>query len=38
VENSSGDEVYNLVGHFHSFSESNGRIVLGIPHNNAAIE
>lgn len=37
VENSSGEEVYHLNDHYHSFTEQNGKIVIGIPHNRTSI-
>ena len=38
VENSSGEEAYHLNDHYHSFTEQNGKIVIGIPHNRASID
>ena len=28
----------NLTGHYHSFTESGGKIILGVPHNDSAID
>lgn len=38
VENASGEELYHLNDHYHSFTEVNGKIVIGIPHNNASVD
>lgn len=38
VENASGEELYHLNDHYHSFTEVNGKIVIGIPHNNANVD
>ena len=38
VENASGEERYHLNDHYHSFTEYNGKIVIGIPHNNTSID
>lgn len=38
VENVSGEEMYHLNDHYHSFAELDGKIIIGIPHNDAAID
>ena len=38
VENSSGEELYHLNDHYHSFTEQNGKIIIGIPHNRTSID
>lgn len=38
VENSSGEERYHLNDHYHSFTEQNGKIIIGIPHNSISID
>ena len=38
VENASGEEAYHLNDHYHSFVERDGKIIIGIPHNDAAID
>lgn len=38
VENATGEERYHLNDHYHSFTEYNGKIVIGIPHNNISVD
>lgn len=38
VENASGEEMYHLNDHYHSFVERDGKIIIGIPHNDAAVD
>lgn len=38
ADTSGGSAEVNLVGHYHSLTESNGKIVLGAPHNDSSID
>ena len=38
VEDANGTELYQLNGHYHSFTEKDGKIIIGIPHNLADID
>lgn len=38
ADTSGGTNEVNLVGHYHSFTESQGKIILGAPHNDSATD